>query len=36
MTHCNDLEADQTGDVENVSPGYAEKEGDGVKDVADN
>lgn len=36
MTHCNDLEADQTGDVEDVSPGYAKKEGDWVKDVADN
>ena len=35
-THCDDLEADQAGDVQDITPGYTEEEGDGVEDVADN
>ena len=34
-THCDDLEADQAGDVENIAPGDTEEEGNGVEDVAD-
>jgi hypothetical protein len=35
-TYCDDLEANQAGDVEDVAPGHAEEESDGVEDVADN
>jgi hypothetical protein len=34
VTYCDDLEADQASDVENVAPGHTKKEGDGVEDVA--
>jgi len=35
-TYGNDLEADQTGDVEDVAPRDTKQEGDRVEDVADN
>ena len=34
-TYCNDLQANQAGDIEDIAPGNAEKEGNGVEDVAD-
>ena len=35
-THCNDLEADEAGNVEDIAPGHTKKESDWVEDVANN